>query len=357
MMLSMLARKGISIYNQRIVLKLSAFNLCLNSLTTDTNKDDKTSLSSLSNPPSEYNLSSNLHLSPFFSNSNHPSSGFDIEVVDRDAWGVSSVVAQAWRQGDLAASGASSSCGQHVIDEPLDDHSSDVDDELDFEDIDNMRVRGNLFYKLERSFMEFEEYNLEFHKNKSCKKRNDKTEVNNNAKVNDKAKTTSNVTVKDQKLPKVDEFGRSGKSVMPRLGEIHDVSPVHKRQRNPTFNQLTGPYHEPFCLDIYISKASVRACIVHRVTSKVVVVAHSISKDLKFDLSSTKNKTTCAAVGEILAQRALADDIHDIIYTPRKGERVEGKLQIVLNSIIDSGINVKLKIKQRHKKSFSSHFN
>jgi large subunit ribosomal protein L18 len=354
----MFARKSASIYNQRIVLKLSAFNLCFNSLTTVTNKDDVTALSSLSDPPSEYNSSSSLHLSPFFSNSNHPSSGFDIEVVDRDAWGVSSVVAQAWRQGDLAASGANSSCGQHVIDEPLDDHSSDVDDELDFEDIDNMRVRGNLFYKLERSSMEFEEYNLEFHKKKSSKKRNDKTEVNNKGKANAKAKTTPNVTAKDQKLPKVDEFGRSGKSVMPRMDEINDVSPVNKRQRNPTFNQLTGPYHEPFCLDIYISKASVRACIVHRVTSKVVVVAHSISKDLKFDLSSTKNKTTCAAVGEILAQRALADDIHDIIYTPRKGERVEGKLQIVLNSIIDSGINVKLKIKQRHKKkSFSSHFN
>ncbi|CAJ2650960.1 50S ribosomal protein l18 [Trifolium pratense] len=356
MMLSMLARKGTSIYNQRSILKLSAFNLCFNSLTTATNNDGA-GVSSLSDPPSEYNSSSSLHLSPFFSNSNHPSSGFDIEVVDRDAWGVSSVVAQAWRRGDLDASGASGSCGQHVIDEPLDDHSSDVDDELDFEDIDNMRVRGNLFYKLERSSMEFEEYNLEFHKKKSSKKKNDKTEVNNKVKANAKAKTTPNVTAKDQKLPKVDEFGRSGKSVMPRMDEINDVSPVNKRQRNPTFNQLTGPYHEPFCLDIYISKASVRACIVHRVTSKVVVVAHSISKDLKFDLSSTKNKTTCAAVGEILAQRALADDIHDIIYTPRKGERVEGKLQIVLNSIIDSGINVKLKIKQRHKKkSFSSHF-
>jgi large subunit ribosomal protein L18 len=354
----MFTRKSASIYNQRIILKLSAFDLCFNSLTTVTNKDDGTALSSLSDPPSEYNSSSSLHLSPFFSNSNHPSSGFDIEVVDRDAWGVSSVVEQAWRQGDLAASGASSSCGQHVIDEPLDDHSSDVDDELDFEDIDNMRVRGNLFYKLERSSMEFEEYNLEFHKKKSSKKRNDKTEVNNKAKANAKVKTTPNVTAKDQKLPKDDEFGRSGKSGMPQMDEINDVSLVNKRQRNPTFNQLTGPYHEPFCLDIYISKASVRACIVHRVTSKVVVVAHSISKDLKFDLSSTKNKTTCAAVGEILAQRALADDIHDIIYTPRKGERVEGKLQIVLNSIIDSGINVKLKIKQRHKKkSFSSHFN
>ncbi|XP_058778496.1 uncharacterized protein LOC131652605 [Vicia villosa] len=384
-MLSVLAREAASIHNQRFLVKLSAFNLCYNSLTTVPNENDGASARTLSEPPSDYNnSSSNLRLSPFLSNFNHPSSGFDIELVDHDAWGVSSVVAQAWRQGDLPAPKASS-CGQHVIDEPLDAHSTDVDDELDFEEIDNMRVRGSLFYKLERSSMEFEEYNLEFHKKKSSsKKKNNKTELITKAKeakaktkpnvaskdqklpkVNDFGRNSNsviprmdNVTSKDQKLPKVNEFGRNSKSVMPRMDEINDVSPANKRQRVPTFNQLTGPYHEPFCLDIYISKGSVRACIVHRVTSKVVVVAHSISKDLKFDLASTKNKTTCAAVGKILAQRALADDIHDIIYTPRKGERVEGKLQIVLNSIIDSGINVKLKIKQRNKKKFfSAHFN
>ena len=84
-------------------------------------------------------------------------------------------------------------------------------------------------------------------------------------------------------------------------------------------------------------------------------MAHSISKDMKFDLASTKNKTTCAAVGAILAQRALADDIHDVIYTPRKGEKLEGKLHIVLKSIIGNGINVKVKIKQTFRRSIKPH--
>ncbi|KVI01688.1 Ribosomal protein L18/L5 [Cynara cardunculus var. scolymus] len=103
-----------------------------------------------------------------------------------------------------------------------------------------------------------------------------------------------------------------------------------------------APYHEPFCLDIYISKASIRACIVHRATSKVVAVAHSISKDMKFDLGSTRNAAACAAVGKVLAQRALADDIHNVVYTPRKGEKLEGKLQIVLQFVINDGVRVKL---------------
>ncbi|KAJ1384350.1 Ribosomal protein L18 [Sesbania bispinosa] len=327
----MLARKGVSLCNQRFLLTTFNFNLCFKSLTTIPTKDDD-DVAAVSSPSE---CSSSLHLSPFFSDFNHPSSGFDIELVDRDAWGVSSGLAQAWRGREWATSSGQQ---QQVIDGHL-----RLEDQLDFEDIDNMRIRGNLFYKLERSSKEFEEYNLEFHRKKSSKKKDDRTEEVN------KAKTTPNVT------SKAHEFAKSKSVMLPLVDETNDMSPVNKRQRTPTFNQLTGPYHEPFCLDIYISKASVRACIVHRVTSKVVAVAHSISKDIKFDLASTKNKTACAAVGAILAQRALADDIHDVIYTPRKGERVEGKLQIVLQSIIHNGINVKIKIKQRPKKKSFSH--
>ncbi|RAL54364.1 unnamed protein product [Cuscuta campestris] len=125
---------------------------------------------------------------------------------------------------------------------------------------------------------------------------------------------------------------------------------VAKTKRTLTFNQATAPYHEPFCLDIFLSKGSVRASIIHRATSKVVAVAHSISKDMKCDLRSAKNRAACAAAGEVLAQRALADDIHNVVYTPRKGERLDGKLQIVVQAIIDSGIDVKVKLKQRKPK-------
>ncbi|KAE8714584.1 hypothetical protein F3Y22_tig00110195pilonHSYRG00218 [Hibiscus syriacus] len=71
---------------------------------------------------------------------------------------------------------------------------------------------------------------------------------------------------------------------------------------------------------------------------------------MKFDLGSTRNASACAAMGSILAQRALDDDIHDVVYTPRKGDRIEGKLHIDLQSIIDNGINVKAKLKQRRPK-------
>ncbi|KAF9604982.1 hypothetical protein IFM89_011675 [Coptis chinensis] len=252
----------------------------------------------------------------------------NIELVDHDSWKVSSGLSEAWRQ-QMNGSFERKSKVVEPIDEPESLSSS-----LEFDDIEDMRFRGKLFYKLDRDSREFEEYNLDL-KGKKGKKSSKKRKEEQKEKVN-------------LKTPPKEKVVKAVKKKAPREGM--DSSSVGKTERTPTFNQLTAPYHEPFCLDIFITKSSVRACIVHRATSNVVVVAHSISKDMKFDLKSTKDDNACAAVGGILAQRALADDIHDIVYTPRKGDKVEGKLQIVLQSLIDHGINVKVKIKKRKPK-------
>ncbi|KAK9288047.1 hypothetical protein L1049_016493 [Liquidambar formosana] len=180
-----------------------------------------------------------------------------------------------------------------------------------------MRIRGNLFFKLDRDSKEFEEYNFKFPGKKSSKNKNDQKE-------SEKKNPDHNSAPKGEKPAKL----VFNKRVTSLVDEMDSSSGVKKKLRTPTFNQLTGPYHEPFCLDIYISKSSVRACIIHRVSSKVVAVAHSISKDMKFDLASTRDVIACAAVGGVLAQRALADDIHDVVYTPRKGEKLGGSFKL-----------------------------
>ncbi|VVA20902.1 PREDICTED: 50S ribosomal [Prunus dulcis] len=298
------------------------------------------------------NYSSSFHLSPLFPSDAKPhSDSYDIELVDHDAWLVSSGLALAGRGTEGTAS-ESSYLSEEVVDEPVDNCSLPVEGDPDFDDIDNMRIRGSLFYKLDRNSKEFEEYNFDFHRRKkSSKQKDDPKEIKRKSNELKESKTDSRIR---------DLFSRSEKQGRiannSQLDEMDTACVGKKKLRTPTYNQLTGPFHEPFCLDIYISKASVRACIIHRVTSKVVAVAHSISKDMKFDLGSTRNAAACAAVGAVLAQRALGDDIHDVIYTPRKGERLEGKLQIVLQSIIDNGINVKVKLKQITRKKPSSSY-
>ncbi|XP_038896573.1 uncharacterized protein LOC120084825 [Benincasa hispida] len=322
----MFLRRGFSFTSPQFVLRACSF--CSKALPNGSLGSEN---ERVAHSDSIANRSSRPQESPLFSDGKPHSVAYDVELVDVDTWAVSCGLARAWEGREEGWTGFENRCF-------LEDEAHDPIDycDLDFDNIDNMRIRGNLFYKLDRGSKEFEEYSLDFHrKKKSMKEKEDMQK--SKSKINDKL--DNRLANGHVKLP---EHVKNKYVIVER-----ESDDVEKKLRTPTFNQLTGPYHEPFCLDIYISKASVRACVIHRVTSKVVAVAHSISTDMKFDLTSRKDSSACTAVGAVLAQRALADDIHNLVYTPRKGERIEGKLQIVLQSVIDNGINVKVKIKQQ----------
>ncbi|CAA0829122.1 Ribosomal L18p/L5e family protein [Striga hermonthica] len=301
-----------------------------------------------------HSVTDRLHLSPLFSGvcKDDDMKDFKIEVVDDATWRVSSGLADAWRENDEKEA-LQTSCG-------FTDHDYDgIDDcgvtkpvdlnknEPAFDEIEDMRIHGKLFYKIDRDSREYEEYKFDFHGRKSS--RNDKNRRANSRAEEKTRKKDSPTEIKNTNKgrPKGSSIGFDDeKALFDNLNERGD-SCFGKKQRTLTFNQITAPYHEPFCLDIYISKASVRACVIHRATSKVVAVSHSISKDMKFDLGSTKNRSACTAVGRLLAQRALEDDIHNVVYTPRRGEKLEGKIGVVVKAIADGGVNVKVKLKQK----------
>lgn len=269
----------------------------------------------------------------------HLEKGFNIELVDSDLWGVSFGLAHSWNGTDGRPE-ASNPSSKSVDDGPPDRSTEDAPD---FDEIEDLRLRKKLFYKLDKDSKEFEENNFSFRGRKSSKNTRDKpTQVDRKQEGRKSEMKKNDAKVSKQKV----------KNLNQEIERARIEAPVMegKKTRTPTFNQLTDPYHLPFCLDIYISKGSVRACIVHRVTSKVVAVAHSISKDMKFDLTSKKDATACAAVGAILAKRAMEDDIYNAVYTPRKGDKIEGKIHIVLQSIIDNGVDVKVKLKQKRPK-------
>lgn len=359
--------------------------LCFSSTTSTFLGNEKNEATQLSSGKEEGVASgkdrNGVNLSSFFSHGRAHLEGCRIELVDDDSWRVSSGLAEAWRGTNVALE------RKGLVKEAVDEV---VKYDLDFDDVEDMRIRGNLFYKIDRDSKEFEEYSFDFHRRKSSKNKNERKESEKKKGSHSKLasgvdKSLNNREERKQIRKRENQIANlaSGaeKSLMNReernefkkrenpssnlasgsgglsqlvtnealnstIQEMENVC-VGKKVRTLTFNQITAPYHEPFCIDIYVSKGSVRACIIHRGTSKVVAVAHSISKDMKFDLASKKDATTCAAVGEVLAQRALADDIHNAVYTPRKGEKLEGKIQIVLQSIIDNGVSVKVKIKQR----------
>ncbi|KAL3812613.1 hypothetical protein ACJIZ3_013881 [Penstemon smallii] len=290
-----------------------------------------------------YSVSNRLSLSPFFpENDKDNMKECKVQLMDDETWRVSSGLVDAWRgheKGNALKTSAIFSDQENNGDfngVVVDSVVSNKEDH-DFDEIEDMRIRGNLFYKLDKDSKEYQEYSFDFHRRKSHKnvknrkesKENKKSEIA--TKVEKASKKNEQREIKKSKECKMETmFGRVKDEYL--ISRLHETGNplIDKKQRTLTFNQQTAPYHEPFCLDIYISKGSVRASIIHRATSNVVV-----------------NRNACAAVGEVLAQRALADDIHNVVYTPRKGEKLEGKLQIVLKSIMDGGINVKVKLKQK----------
>ncbi|KAF3785505.1 hypothetical protein EJ110_NYTH27738, partial [Nymphaea thermarum] len=119
-----------------------------------------------------------------------------------------------------------------------------------------------------------------------------------------------------------------------------------KKSKNPhkhiSFKQRTIAYMEPFTLDVFISKRFVSASLTHRVSSKQVAVAGTNSKDIKAILKSRCDIPACMAVGRILADRAREADVYTASYTPRDRDKFEGKIRAVVQSLIDSGIDVKV---------------
>ena len=98
--------------------------------------------------------------------------GNDIELMDNDTWQVKSGLTHLW-QGSLERElkEMHSTTEADFFDEQVNDVAS-LQGDSNFDEIDSMRIRGNLFYKLDKNSKEFEEYSFDFHR-KKCSKKND----------------------------------------------------------------------------------------------------------------------------------------------------------------------------------------
>eukprot|EP00249_Psilotum_nudum_P036774 c8694_g1_i1 orf=242-850(-) len=105
-----------------------------------------------------------------------------------------------------------------------------------------------------------------------------------------------------------------------------------------SWKQRTEKYMKPFILDILVSKKYIHAKVMHRVTSKVVSVATTSAKDLRDSLPSLTDVNACKTIGKLIAERSREADVFAVTYTPRKGEKLEGKLATIIDTIVDNGI-------------------
>ncbi|CAL9006306.1 unnamed protein product, partial [Prunus brigantina] len=111
-----------------------------------------------------------------------------------------------------------------------------------------------------------------------------------------------------------------------------------KRPNRKSWSQRTDMYMRPFLLDVFFSKRFIHAKVMHRGTSKVISVASTNSKDLRYSLTSLVDNDACRVIGNLIAERCKDADVFVMSFEPKKNERIEGRLGIVLETIKENGI-------------------
>ncbi|AQK73648.1 50S ribosomal protein L18 [Zea mays] len=113
---------------------------------------------------------------------------------------------------------------------------------------------------------------------------------------------------------------------------------AEQRPNRKSWKQRTDMYMRPFLLNVFFSKRFVHAKVMHRGTSKVIAVATTNSKDLRLTLPSLVDDNACRTIGRLIAERSMDADVFAMAYEPKKNERIEGKLGIVIDTIKEHGI-------------------
>lgn len=111
-----------------------------------------------------------------------------------------------------------------------------------------------------------------------------------------------------------------------------------KRPNRKSWSQRTDMFLRPFVLDVFFSKRFIHAKVMHRGTSKVISAASTNSQDLRFSLPSLTDDDACRVIGNLIAERSKDADVFAMSFEPKKNERVEGRLGLVLDTIKENGI-------------------
>ncbi|PHT88055.1 hypothetical protein T459_10161 [Capsicum annuum] len=77
---------------------------------------------------------------------------------------------------------------------------------------------------------------------------------------------------------------------------------------------------------------------MHRVTCKVISVATTNTRDLRNTLTFLTDNDDARVIGKLIAERSKKADVYAIAYEPGKNEQIEGRLEIILDTIYKNGI-------------------
>lgn len=102
-------------------------------------------------------------------------------------------------------------------------------------------------------------------------------------------------------------------------------------------------YPRTYHLKLCFSNRYVYAQVLHKASGEIVASASTIEKYIRESLKqegvSLADKSACALVGRLIAERSKEKDISAVHYKTKHGERYHGKLQVLLEAIRAGGIS------------------
>ena len=91
-------------------------------------------------------------------------------------------------------------------------------------------------------------------------------------------------------------------------------------------------------LCVYRSNSHIYAQIIDDEAGVTLVSASSLDKDIKGEISVGSNVQAASAVGKLIAERAAAKDIKDVVFD-RGGYLYHGRVQALAEAAREAGLN------------------
>jgi large subunit ribosomal protein L18 len=111
---------------------------------------------------------------------------------------------------------------------------------------------------------------------------------------------------------------------------------LHRRHRRVR-KTLSGSTERPR-LAVFRSHQHIYAQVIDDVKQHTIVAASSLEPELKSTLKSGGNSTAAVAVGKLVAERAKAKGIEDVVFD-RGGNLYHGRVQALADAAREAGLN------------------
>jgi large subunit ribosomal protein L18 len=106
----------------------------------------------------------------------------------------------------------------------------------------------------------------------------------------------------------------------------------HRRMRA----RISGTAEKPR-LAVFRSNNHIYAQIIDDVEGKTLAAANTLQKDVKAELEKTNNVEAAAAVGKVIAQKALEKGIKTVVFD-RGGFIYQGKIKALADAARETGL-------------------